>query len=311
MSNIPVAVGNSLTPLRFLLHKMSFPGILGSSFGGRVVKVGKDAGEFTPGDRVACCRPSSKYGDHRYGAFQKYALASIDESSILEPRTEVPDGVATLFNLSVSVAALSLELGIERPPAYGKGAPKNQRILVYGGSSSTGGFAVSYASFSGYTVVTTSSQEHSDYVSTLGARTVIDHTQSEAKIVAKLKANGPYDYIFDAIGLPQVTDILSTYLGEKGGKYATLLPLTGGEKPIPENVKRVFGGWSSKMVDPANLDFGKWFYQEYVPSGLGSGGIIPTRQIEVVGGLEKVQKVLDEMGPIGVSGHKFMLNPQA
>ncbi|KAL9123776.1 MAG: hypothetical protein Q9217_006828 [Psora testacea] len=295
---------------RFLLHPMPYPGILGSSFAGVVEKVGPDVSEFQPGDRVACNRASYAHDDLRFGAFQKYVLASVNESSKLDPRTSIQEGAAVIVNLSVSVAALSTYLGLSRPPLSGKGPSLGKKVLVYGGSSSCGGYAVKYATDAGYTVVTTSSPKNHDFVSSLGAAHVIDHTQTADKIVAELKANRPYDTIYDSIGLPPVTNILGEYLGEEGGNYCTLLPLLGPEKPLPSNVVRKFDSWSSALVDDTNRDLGEWYYKEYVPQGLVSGAIIPTRQIEVKGGLEKVQEAVNTMGPGGVSGHKLVLNPQ-
>ncbi|KAL9102123.1 MAG: hypothetical protein Q9163_002684 [Psora crenata] len=295
---------------QFLLHPMPYPGILGSSFAGTVEKVGRDVTHFQPGDKVACNRASYASGNLRFGAFQKYALASVDESSKLDPQTPIQAAAAVIVNLSVSVAALSGYLKLSRPPLSGKAPSQGKKVLVYGGSSSCGGYGVKYASDAGYIVVTTSSPKHREFVSSLGAAKIIDHTQSADKVVAELEANGPYEAIYDSIGLPAVTNILSGYLAERGGKYCTLLPLLGPENPVPSNVVRTFGAWSATLLEEANRDLGKWYYEQYVPQGLLSGAITPTRQIEVKGGLEKVQEAINMMGPAGVSGQKLVLNPQ-
>lgn len=186
---------------------------------------------------------------------------------------------------------------------------KRGKLLVYGGSSSCGGLAIKYAVDAGYTVITTSSPHNHAFVSTLGAATIIDHTQPADRILAELREHEPYDAIFDSIGLTPVTDILGEFLTPKGGAYNTLIPTNGDEKPLPDNVERKFAPYSWALEEEANAEIARWFYEEYVPTGLASGQIIPTRQEAVKGGLGKVQEVLDRMGAGAVSGHKLVMNP--
>ena len=289
---------------------MPYPNILGSSFAGTVESVGPDVTAFYPGDKVAVNRASYAHDRLEYGAFQKFALASVKETAKLDPQTSLQAAGATIVNLSVAVSALSIHLRLSRPPLSGSAKPREEKVLVYGGSSSCGGYAVKYAADAGYNVITTSSSQNRAFVSSLGATHVIDHTQDHAAIVAELKLRGPFDAIFDAIGLPPVTNILSDYLVENGGEYQTLLPLLGPENPVPSNVKRNFAAYSMGLISDGNETLGRWYYQEYVPQGLASGAIIPTRQVLLEGGLEKVQEAMDRMGPAGVSGHKLLLNPQ-
>lgn len=54
-----------------------------------------------------------------------------------------------------------------------------------------------------------------------------------------------------------------------------------------------------------------WFYNKYVPKGLESRLVVPTRQHIVEGGLSKIQGVLDLMMKGGVSGHKLVMDPWA
>jgi len=288
---------------------MPYPGILGSSFAGIVESVGPNVEDFKAGDKVASNRPSRLQDDLRTGAFQKYVIATAEESCKLDAKTSLQEAASVIVNLSVSVAALSTEMKLARPPLSGKARPQNKKVLVYGGSSSCGGYAVKYASDAGYTVITTSSPKHHDFVAKLGPAHIIDHTQPADAIVAALKENGPYDAIYDTISIPPVTNIFSQYLGEKGGEYCALLPLLGPEKPVPSKVTRKFASYSSMLVDESNRDLGAWYYREYVPQGLVSGAIVPTRQRVADGGLENVQQAVNDMGPVGVSGHKLVMNP--
>ncbi|KAG8528458.1 putative secondary metabolism biosynthetic enzyme [Bacidia gigantensis] len=286
---------------------MKYPGILGSSFAGTVIEVGPDVKDFAPGDKVACNRPDYGFEDSRYGAYQRYAVASVRETSKLETNTSIEDGAAVILNLAAAVAAMTIHLRLDRPPLKGQAPWKGKKVLVYGGSSSCGGYAVRYAVDAGYDVVTTSSPKNRGFVQTLGPIAVLNHTESSDTIVSALEANGPYDAIFDSIGLPSVTNVFLDYFGDKGGEYVTLLPPLGGEKPIPSNVNRRFGSYIQALVEEANEELGQWFYEQYVPQALDSGRIIPTRQIRVEGGLGKVQECINRMGPGGISGHKLIM----
>jgi len=159
-------------------------------------------------------------------------------------------------------------------------------------------------------VVTTSSSRNKDFVRSLGPVSVIDHEQSPAEVVAALKANGPYDAVLDTIGLPGPTAILVEYFESLGGgAYNTMIPPIPGTRAIPENVKRIFAPYSFAFDEPQHKPLAKWLYEEYLPKGLESGLIVPTRQHVVEGGLAKCQEVLNLMNQGGVSGKKLVMNP--
>ena len=130
--------------------------------------------------------------------------------------------------------------------------------------------------------------------------------------MSEIRSRGPYAAIFDTIGLPPCTDILVEYLSSVGGGvYNTLIPLLGAEKSIPGNVERKFAAYSWAFDEPKHVEIKEWFYNEYLPKGLESGLVVPTRQHVVEGGLTEVQGVLDLMMKGGVSGHKLVMDPWA
>lgn len=304
--------GLTLTQIyRFGTHPIPYPTILGTSFAGNVDSVGASASTFQPGDTIAAIRPPAQIGNPHFGAFQKYALATVSSSSKLPSSVPIAGAAATILNLAAVVSALSIHLKLLRPPLDGKPQPQGQKVLIYGGSSSCGGLAVKYAVTAGYTVITTSSPQNRDFVSSLGPAHIIDHTLPSSSIVAELESHGPFSAIFDTIGLAPVTDIMSAYLSSLGGgTYNTLIPPMG-NKPIPTNVERKFAPYSWAFEEEANKEIARWFYEEYVPKGLKSGLIVPTRQHVVKGGLGKVQGALDLMMQGGISGHKLVMDPWA
>ena len=174
-----------------------------------------------------------------------------------------------------------------------------------------------YLLTAGIDVVTTSSPQNNDFVASLGKDLtssglhIIDHKASKEEIIEALGKNGPYDAVFDSIGLPPVTDIVSTYLDSVGGgSYNTLIPHMG-EKPVPESVERKFAAYSWAFDEEKWKDIRDWFYGEYMTKGLESGVVVPTRVHEIEGGLAKVQEALDLMLKGGVSGRKLVMDPWA
>lgn len=279
------------------------------SFAGVVESVGPDTNDFKPGDQIAIIRDGPKAADPRFGAYQQYALASQTSTSKLPEGVTLENGASSILNLAAIATAFSIHMGLDRPSlATSKPDAKNgKKILIYGGSSPAGGIATSYATAAGYEVITTSSPKNKDFVQSLGPSTIIDHTSPHDDIVSKIKSHGPYEAIFDAIGLPPVTEVLSEYLDSiGGGTYDSLLAPDG---PLPANVQRKFAPYSLSMDKPEHSDFRTWFYNELVPKGLQKGIIVPTRPQWIDGGLGEAQKALDLMMEGSVSGRKLLLDP--
>ncbi|MCJ1250091.1 hypothetical protein MMC30_007317 [Trapelia coarctata] len=297
---------------KFGTYPIPYPDILGTSFAGLVESVGPDVATFQKGDKVAAIRIGKNIVNPHFGAFQKYGLATISSTAKLLPSTPLPEAAAVILNLCAVVSALSIHLSLARPPLSGAPEPQGKKVLIYGGSSASGQLAVKYATSAGYTVVTTSSPQNREFVTSLGPAYIIDHTLPPADIVAELNAQGPYHKIFDTIGLPPVTDIMVEYLSSLGGgSYNTFIPLLGSEKPIPENVERKFAPYSWAFEEDAHKHVAKWFYEEYVPQGLENGLIVPNRLEVIEGGLGKIQDALDLMLRGGVSGKKLVMDPWA
>lgn len=279
------------------------------SFGGTVESVGSDVSNFKPGDKIVTVRDGAKGGDPKFGAYQQYALASATSTAKLPDDVPLENASTSVLNMAAVASALSIFMGLDRPSATSKAQSNGRKILIYGGSSSAGGLATSYATAAGYEVITTSSPKHKSFVQSLGPSTIIDHSQSHADIVSAVKSHGPYEAIFDAIGLQPVTEILSEYLQSLGGGSWYSLGVT--MKPLPENIKQIFAPYSLSLDKPENSEFRTWFYSELVPKGLQSGIIVPTRAQWVEGGLGQAQKALDMMMEGQVSGTKLLMDLSA
>ena len=294
---------------RYLILPKPFPTILGTSFAGIVQEVGEGVISFAPGDRVVARRSGKTSNDARYGPFQRHVLATIGTASKLSPDTPLEPAAASIVNLSTMCSLLSVCLKLDHPSLSRSSAPSPEnakiKVLVYGGSSSCGSLGIRYASDAGYTVVTTSSPQNMAFVAQLGAAHIVDHTQPAEKIVAELKAHGPYDAVVDCISTPETFAIAEKLVPEKSGELYGLLPDMGYKFQL--GVAYKFFSYSAMLQEEENVSLGKWLYDEYLPKGLANGRVVPTRHVTRAGGLGAVQGTLDELLDQGISGKKFLV----
>ncbi|KAL4893187.1 chaperonin 10-like protein [Aspergillus ambiguus] len=288
----------------------TYPAISGFTFAGVVLQVGPEVTSVQPGDRVAVARWGWTGGDKKFGAFQKFSLALEQNLVRLEPHVSFQNAAGVIANLSTVVAALSICMGLDFPPVTGKAKNNGRRVFVYGGSSSVGALAVQYASDAGYEVVTTSSPQNWEMVQARGPSVIIDHTQTEDKLLTDIHAHEPYAGIFDAIGSPEVTRLMGQLLAENGGLFFSTSP-TPVDGQLPKNVEKRWFGYSEVLVsDPQNEKARKWYLGEYLPVGLSSGSIYSNPALQLSGGLGTVQETLDLLFDGKVSGKKVFINPQ-
>lgn len=310
----------ALNPVDAKLAKLAFfpvpyPFILGLIGAGIVEAVGSEVKDIKIGDRVVGQRINPEFADNKYGAFQQYVVAKACRAVVLPDGVKLEDAAATAGNLVTIIVAHEVFLGLERPPADGKKAPKKgKKLLVYGGSSGVGGLFVKHAADAGYDVVTTSSPANKGFVQSLGAAAIIDHTQNQERIVEGIKQYGPYEAgWFDSIGKPATTLIMAAYLSSTGGgKYFTVQPPLGPDDPahnLPSNVERVFVSYPGELAKPEHEELQRWMIRDYIPNGLENGAIVPTRFEKISGGLKAIQTKAMPLLLDGVSGKKLVLDP--
>ncbi|PIG81415.1 alcohol dehydrogenase [Aspergillus arachidicola] len=292
------------------MFQIEYPAILGYTFGGTVVSVGPNVDSVKVGDRVAVACWGRAAVDKRFGAYQKYPLALEENLVKLDSQTSLEEGSGVMANLATVVAALSICMKLDYPPIDDRAPSNGKRILIYGGSSSVGGLAVQYATDAGYDVVTTSSPANWDLVQRRGPSSTIDHTLPREQLLESIKATGPYDGIFDAIGSAEVTELMGELLAEDGGLFWSTSP-TPADSRLPKNVKKEWGGYSDILVSrDENKDAKVWYLQEYLPKGLSGGRIFSNPSYIFPGGLESVQDALDAFMAGKISGKKVFVNPQ-
>jgi NADPH:quinone reductase-like Zn-dependent oxidoreductase len=82
----------------------------------------------------------------------------------------------------------------------GKDKYKGQSVVVLGGSSSVGQFAIQLLKLSGYSqIITTSSKVHEEFLKSLGATHVVDRHGDQAAAIKSLLPDGFTDVLYDAV----------------------------------------------------------------------------------------------------------------
>jgi NADPH:quinone reductase-like Zn-dependent oxidoreductase len=109
-------------------------------------------------------------------------------------------------------------------------------ILIWGGASSVGQYAIQFAKLGGLRVLTTTSPKNIGLVRGLGADEVFDYRDED--VVEKIRAatGNALDIAIDTISEGKTTEQVARAIGNKGGKVAITLPY---ESPRPD-VKVIF-----------------------------------------------------------------------
>ncbi len=242
------------------------------------------------------------------GAYQHYA--TVPEILTAPIPDSLPYANASVLPLAISTASAALfqksHLGLDAPTMSHKSTGKT--ILVWGGSSSVGSTAIQLASAAGVTVATTASSHNHDYVKSMGAMHVFDHTKSSVvdDIVSALKGStfaGAFDAISEEKTIKSSAEVASQ-LG--GGVVATTLPPP--ETGLPENVEAK--GVFAITIGTQQKEVGDAIWRKFVPEALAQGKLQAKPDPMVIkGGLSAVQEGLDKQ-KAGVSAKKVVVEIQ-
>jgi NADPH:quinone reductase-like Zn-dependent oxidoreductase len=241
-------------------------------------------------------------GEPRYAGFQLYTVAYEITTA------PIPDSI-------------SYEQAVVLPLAINP-KPTGKTILIWGGSSSVGSTTIQLAVGSGLEVVSTAGKKNLDYVKSLGAKHVFDHSSATVveDVVTSLRGS---DFVgaFDAISLPETLKPTADIVHQLGG--GVIATVQG--KPVmelPSNVTAVGGEIhfyvnlrmlmilftvSSVSIAVEQPEVGDAVWRKYVPEALRKGQLLPKPDpILIKGGLHHIQEGLDTLKR-GVSAAKVVV----
>ncbi|KAI0019484.1 GroES-like protein [Xylariomycetidae sp. FL0641] len=286
-----------------------YPAVLGGDACGIVSKLGSQVKDVPgPGGRVIAFASSFfQNGSPDYGAFQQYALAPSEAVIALPDSLSFEQGSVFPLNFMTALTAWTT-IGISLDTKY---APQDKEgVLVWGGSSSVGSFAIQTAKLLGFTVYATASPQHHGYLKQLGADAVFDYKASDvvSQIVAAVRKDGTKLRTAHAVvnnSLQPTLDVLKETKGSAAARVA-YSPVLPPDHPTLDNTVIL---WNFPPVSDPGA-FNRHIHQVFhgwLQDGLGSGSIIPSPHIQVQGGgLEGLNAALDKLRT-GVSATKLVV----
>jgi putative PIG3 family NAD(P)H quinone oxidoreductase len=178
----------------------------GMELSGTILGIGDDVTGWHAGDRVCALVPGGAYAE--FAAVDAGLLIPVPENVALVDAAGIPEAAATVWANAVMAAR------------FGAG----QTMLVHGGSSGIGSFAIQYAKAIGSTVfATVGSERKAEFCTNLGARAIAYHEHDFVEIVRSTA--GGIDVVLDIVGgdyLQRNIDALNT-----GGRIAIISNQSG------------------------------------------------------------------------------------
>jgi len=181
--------------------------IIGLVFSGIVKEVGSKIKRFSSGDEV--------YGmtGFNLGAYAEYTCIKETDSTTgcvsIKPKN-ISFEEATSAVYGGSLALQYMDMGNIR---------KNQNILIYGASGTSGTIAIQYGKYLGAKVTGVCSGKNMDFIKSLGADDVIDYTTNDT-----LKENTRFDFILDSVGKYRTSKLKEACKNalKETGKYVSI-----------------------------------------------------------------------------------------
>lgn len=270
------------------------------------------SGNYTKGERVAGCVHGgldAKLGI--YGSFSEYV---VQEASLVfrYPSTMSPESVATVPLASIT-AALGLfhKMGLPLPPATCR-----TPVLVWGGSTSVGQYAIQLAKAAGCFVITTASPIRHAYLKELGADVCFDYKDPNVVSQIKKATHGTLAYAIDCISEKGSTQQVCATLTGTNPQVATVLP--GASNEVPSHVTErsilmytIFGrkmhvfGQDFEAI-PQDKAFAEKFYLLLTDVLLPQGLVKPNKVTKIPGGFNGVEEGFKRMMENKVAAEKFV-----
>jgi NADPH:quinone reductase-like Zn-dependent oxidoreductase len=165
-----------------------FPFVLGFDAAGVVERVGEGVTEYAVGDRVIT---SSNQGRGEWGSYAEYVKSSTATVAALPTGIDFAQG-ATIPTAGATAWGAVHDVGKVKA---------GQKVLINGGSSNVGMFAIQLARNAGCEVAATCGPANLDFVQGLGADRVINYRSDDVLSAAAAWAPDGLDLVIDTIGL--------------------------------------------------------------------------------------------------------------
>jgi NADPH:quinone reductase-like Zn-dependent oxidoreductase len=166
------------------------------------------------------------------GSFAEYLVVDAEFGVV-----PIPGGwsfeEAAQLGVGPLTALQCLHQSLELPSPFEAIRPRDSQrtILIWGGASSIGQYAIQFAKLGGLRVLTTASPKNFALVRGLGADEVFDYR--DESVVEKIRAatGNALDIAVDTVSEGKTAEQVTGAMGNKGGKVATIIPY---QSPRPD-----------------------------------------------------------------------------
>ena len=299
----------------------SYPAVLGSDAAGVVVATGAYVEAFQAGDRVFF---QGIIGKNESSTFQEYCKMPAEFVS------KTPKNIADEQAAGVSLATMAVVTAFYGPEGHGllppwddggRVAGQGKSIVIIGGASSVGQYAIQLARLSGYErIITNASSANHDFLESLGAHVVLDRSASTPEAFVAATEGAPLDFVFDGISAPatQKLGVQILQAAEVSNSHLVTVHVVvpdvvdpeakalGQDKQPRVEIRQVLGIGSFPALQFLSKPLARVLGGEdgYLARGL----LVPNRSHVVPGGLAALEDAL-ALNKKGVSGRKVVIRP--
>lgn len=294
----------------------SHPTILGTDGSGEIAAIGPKVNDFKIGERVFF---QGILGGLDSSTFQQYAKMP----SYLVAKT--PQNISDDEAAGIAVAFFGAAIALYDTSGRGLPAPwtdggdrvgKGKSIVILGGASSVGQYAIQLARLSGFDrIVTNANSAHHEALTSLGAHVVLDRHIAALQDYVSALGDYPLDFVFDAVAFKESQRLSIEILRATKTFNSQVIMMLSPEQGIaafsqaeePKVILKVPIGASSiprlkYLVEPAI----KWLGGE---DGVIAKGLFVPNPISIVkGGLNGLEEALAKSKQ-GVSRAKLIIHP--
>jgi len=295
----------------FDLNRFGDGAILGCDLCGQVEELGPDVTQLKRGDRIAAFVRGG-----RPGCLGAYATHSVVDQAVA---FKVPDNISSPAAATVPLALTTAWLALLSPHSLGIDRNKGEKIhlLIWGGSTSVGQYAIQIARHFGFQFATTCS--NTKVVKALGAEYVFDY-RSQTVIEDIKKILPTITYVLDCVGNEVSSTQASTAVCEVGGVLCTIQPGKTNTQNVEKRVNVTdvvvftaffedikFGPHYTLRKREADRQLAEELWRA-LPDLLSSGTIKPNPFRIIDGGLNGVVEGFQIYRDGGISGQKLVYN---
>lgn len=209
------------------------PQVLGDGIAGTVVEVGPNVKDLEIGNKVFGFgwREQKEKAYQEFATLPEFLVGKLPSGFTLPEAVTLPNNFVTVFHTVTADFGLSLPWPRELDPEPKHG---NDLILIWGGATSVGQFALQILKYYGYrNLIATASAKHHAYLQSLGASRVFDYKDSnvtdailESATTREKKDGDPsIPFILDCVGSKDGSLAPIAKIAQAKAIVAVLLPV--------------------------------------------------------------------------------------